>query len=252
MTELAAAIPATGDPVELVDVDAHRDHTLALRDVSLSIPAGTLTAVIGPNGAGKSTLFGLISGRLRASNGTVTVQGTVAEVLQATAVDPDLPLSVEDAVRIGRYPAKGLLRRLDRADRDAVEAALEAVDLHHLRRRRFSSLSGGQRQRVLVAQGLAQEASVLVLDEPAAGLDQTSQQRILQLMRAQADAGRTVLFSTHQLSDAGHADVVVALSCDCVCCAPPEAALTDPTVTRLFERPQVPVRSSAPVAVPRA
>lgn len=223
-----------GPAVELRGVNAYRSQTLALSDVSLTIEPGTVTAVIGPNGAGKSTMFALISKRLRPSSGTVVTAGAVADVLQATAIDPQLRLTVEDVVRMGRYPSRGLIAAMRRSDRDACNEALDRMDLLDLRRRPIAELSGGQRQRALVAQGLAQQAPVLLLDEPASGLDVGSQKRILQNIRAEADAGRAVLFSTHHLPDADYADTVVALACTCVCCAPPQTALRDPAVTSLF------------------
>ena len=234
---------STEPVVQLRGVDAHHDQTLALQEVSLSIEAGTVTAVIGPNGAGKSTMFALISGRLRPSTGTVATAGAVADVLQATTIDPQLRLTVDDVVRMGRYPSRGLLGVMGRSDRYVCDEALDRVGLLELRRRPINELSGGQRQRALVAQGIAQQAPVLLLDEPASGLDVGSQQRILEIIRAEADAGRAVLFSTHHLADATHADTVVALACRCVCCAPPTTALHDPAVTSLFE-PQT-LRASA-------
>lgn len=221
--------------VRLRGVDAHRDRTLALRDVSMAIAPGTVTAVIGPNGAGKSTMFAIISGRLRPSAGTMSTTGTVADVLQATSIDPQLRLTVHDVVRMGRYRSRGALRAMRPHDHAVCDDALERVGLADLRRRPINELSGGQRQRALVAQGLAQQAPVLLLDEPSTGLDVASQQRILDVIRDEADAGRTVLFSTHHLTDAAHADTVVVLACRCVCCAPPGTALNDPEVTALFE-----------------
>lgn len=223
--------------VQLRAVDAHQQRTLALESVSLSIEAGTVTAVIGPNGAGKSTLFALISGRLGPSSGTVATDGAVADVLQATALDPQLRLTVDDVVRMGRYPSRGLVRPLRSSDRSVCDDALDRLGLLDLRACPINELSGGQRQRALVAQGIAQQAPVLLLDEPATALDVQSQQRILDVIRDEADAGRTVLFSTHQLADATHADTVVALACRCVCCAPPDTALRDPEVMALFEPP---------------
>lgn len=220
--------------VELRNVDAHNAATLALHEVTFSIDSGTVTAVIGPNGAGKSTMFALISGRLRPSTGTVATDGPVADVLQATNIDPQLRLTVNDVVRMGRYPRRGLLGPMRRADYSACDEALDRVDLLELRHQPINELSGGQRQRALVAQGIAQQAPVLLLDEPAAGLDVKSQQRILEVIREEADAGRTVLFSTHQINDVDHADTVVALSRRCLCCAPPSEALSNPEVTALF------------------
>lgn len=230
--EFEAPIP--GAPISVTAVDAHRGRRLALSDVTFALPPGSVTAVVGPNGAGKSSLFGLISGRLQPSRGAVEVAGPVAEVLQMAQVDDELPLTVEDVVRIGRYPSTGLIRPMRREDRSAVRAALEAVDLFPLRRRPISQLSGGQRQRALVAQGLAQHAPILLLDEPTAGLDRQSRQLVLTLIRAEADRGTTVMFATHDLSEAALADNVIALACECVCCAPPVTALADPAVTALF------------------
>ncbi|MDY7103234.1 MAG: metal ABC transporter ATP-binding protein [Actinomycetota bacterium] len=220
--------------IELENVTAHRGGRVALRDVTLHIRPGTVTALIGPNGAGKSTLFGLISGRLRPSAGTLTLGGAVAEVLQATAVDPHLRLTVHDVVCMGRYPTCGRLRRFRPVDRAAVADAIDDVELADLRRRTLDELSGGQRQRALIGQGIAQDAPILLLDEPAAGLDGASQRRVLDIIRAQADRGRTVVFSTHHLPDAAHADLVIALDCTCVCCASPDEALEDPGVRALF------------------
>ena len=221
--------------VEFRNVDAHNTATLALSEVSLSIDSGSVTAVIGPNGAGKSTMFALISGRLHPSTGTVSISGRVADVLQATSIDPQLRLTVNDVVRMGRYPSRGLFGAMRRSDHRACDEALDRVDLLRLRSTPINELSGGQRQRALVAQGLAQEAPVLLLDEPSAGLDVASQQRILEVMRTEADTGRTVLFSTHHMNDVNHADTVVALDLTCVCCAPTETALQDPAVKTLFD-----------------
>ncbi len=228
------AAPLGGAAVALDGVEVRRGRRVALRDVSFAIEPGTLTAVIGPNGAGKSSLFGALSGRLRPSTGTIRVQGPVAEVLQTTDIDDQLRLTVDDVVRLGRYQTRGLLRPMRAADRALLDEALAATDLLDLRRRPINQLSGGQRQRAFVAQGLAQRAPILLLDEPTAGLDRRSQRQVLDLMRAEAERGTTVLFATHDLEQADHADNLIVLACACVCCAPPATALADPAVTRLF------------------
>lgn len=223
--------------IELDKVQAHRRKTLALDDVSLAIPRGAVTSVMGPNGAGKSTLFGLISGRLRASRGRVSVVGDVAEVLQGASVDPDTPLTVEDVVRQGRYRERGLFRPLTKRDREIVDEALGSVGMHEHRRTPISELSGGQRQRVLVAQGVAQQSPILLLDEPTAGVDIPTQADIGEVMRKVADSGTTVMFSTHSLADATQSDVMVALECRCVCCEPTAQALSNPDVVELISSP---------------
>lgn len=226
--------------IRLAHVDVDRGPVRALVDVDLTIDPGTHVAVVGPNGAGKSTLFALISRRLAPTRGTVTVDGTVADVLQATAVDPQLRLTVDDVVRMGRYRACGFVRPLRAPDRRAIDAALERVELTAHRRRNINALSGGQRQRVLIAQGLAQDASILLLDEPTAGLDAPSRRRLLDMIDDERRAGRTVLCATHDLRDAARADLVIALACRCVCCAPPGRALADPSVTELVAAPSDP------------
>ena len=220
--------------ISLHSASVRRGSNEALRNVTFDVPAGTLSAVVGPNGAGKSSLFGLLSGRLDPSAGTAAVSGDVAEVLQSTGIDDDLALTVDDVVRIGRFPSLGLLRPMRAADRRIVDDALDAVDLLPLRRRPVQELSGGQRQRALLAQGLAQAAPILLLDEPTSGLDLPSQRLVLQILRREADRGTTVLFATHDLAEAATADNVIVLACECVCCAPPVDALADPAVTALF------------------
>lgn len=223
--------------VLLEGVEVQRGRRIALRDVSLAVRPGTLTAVVGPNGAGKSSLFGVLSGRLRPNAGTVAVRGPVSEVLQATDVDDQLRLAVDDVVRLGRYPARGIVRRMRSNDRKIIEDALVATEMLDLRRRPINELSGGQRQRAMVAQGLAQQAPILLLDEPMAGLDRRSQQQLLQIIQAEAKRGTTVLFATHNLDHADQADNLIVLACECLCCAPPVAAMSDPAVAALFGPP---------------
>lgn len=226
MTRTAAVV------VEQVDVE--RGGRPALSRVNFALEPGSLTAVVGPNGAGKSSLFGVLSGRLQPTSGSVSTSGAVAEVLQSTAVDTELPLTVQDVVRMGRYSERGLLRRFRRSDHEIVDMAMEATGVMSLRRRSIHELSGGQRQRVLVAQGIAQRAPILLLDEPMAGLDVGSQRDLFSVIRNEADRGTTVLMATHDLQEASLADNLIVLACECVCCAPPVDAFADPAVTALF------------------
>jgi ABC-type Mn2+/Zn2+ transport system ATPase subunit len=218
-------------------VEVQRGRRVALRDVSFAVRPGTLTAVIGPNGAGKSSLFGLLSGRIRPSKGRFQTDGPVAEVLQATDVDEQLCLTVEDVVRLGRYPARGFFRPMRTNDHKIIDQALAATEMLDLRRRPINELSGGQRQRAMVAQGLAQQAPILLLDEPMAGLDRRSQRHLLKIIRAETKRGTTVLFATHDLDHADQADNLIVLACECLCCAPPVTAMSDPAVAALFGPP---------------
>lgn len=220
--------------IVLDEVEVWRGQRVALRDVSFAVRPGSITAVVGPNGAGKSSLFGTLSGRLQPSTGTIQTTGAVAEVLQNTAIDSQLAMTVDDVVRLGRYPARGLLGPMRAKDRAIMTKALAATGMIELRRRPINELSGGQRQRALVAQGLAQQAPILLLDEPTSGLDRRSQRQVLDIIRTEAAKGTTVLFATHDIDEAMQADNLIVLACDCLCCAPPGAALADPAVAELL------------------
>ncbi|HYZ98451.1 MAG TPA: zinc ABC transporter ATP-binding protein AztA [Acidimicrobiales bacterium] len=207
-------------------------HRVALAAVSFEIPTGASVALIGPNGSGKSTLLRAIAGLISPLSGGLgvparRVRSAVAVVLQSTAVDPYMPITVGETVAMARYARRGPLRRLDRADRAAVQAALERLDVADLASRQLNELSGGQRQRVLVAQGLAQEADLLLLDEPVTGLDVVSRQLILEAVAAEREAGRTVVMSTHDLGDARVAERVMLLANRLVAYGTPDEVLTD-------------------------
>lgn len=208
------------------------DGKPALRVDRLEIPAGGVVALVGPNGSGKSTLLSAISGVLRPSSGRLRVFGDrpdaarrhVAYVLQsATAVA--LPVTVRDVVAMGRYANRGLWRRLTAEDHNAVSSMLERLEIEQLAGAQLRDLSVGQRQRVLVAQGLAQQAPMLLLDEPLTGLDVVSQQRIVEVIETERRSRRTVLVATHDLREAQRADFVVLLAGRVVCAGPPADAL---------------------------
>jgi manganese transport system ATP-binding protein len=195
--------------IEVAGLTVHYGEILALDDVSLAVPAGQVCGLIGMNGSGKSTLFkslvGLVrpgSGEVRLAGGTVAEarkQGLVAYVPQNEEVDWAFPISVREVVMTGRYGHQGFTRRPRRADRLAVAEALERVGLAELAGRQIGRLSGGQRKRAFVARAMAQEAEVLLLDEPFAGVDKGSEAMIVQLLRELAAGGATALVSTHDL-----------------------------------------------------
>jgi manganese transport system ATP-binding protein len=224
-TSLQAAATAT-------DLELAYGSRTVLDAATFTIPAGAVTALIGPNGAGKSTLLHALAGLLAPRSGRLAVpaaarRGGVAYVLQATQVNQHLPLTVRETVTMGRYATAGPVRRLRAVDRDAVEGALAALDLIDLGNRPLHELSGGQRQRAFVAQGLAQGADVLLLDEPITGLDLVSRQHILDAISAERAAGRAIVVSTHDLGDAAAADHLLLLAGRVVASGPPEAVLTD-------------------------
>jgi ABC-type Mn2+/Zn2+ transport system ATPase subunit len=207
-------------------------HRLALAPSTFDIPAGSSVALIGPNGSGKSTLLRAIAGLLSPRSGLLEVparraRSAVALVLQTTDVDRSLPITVRETVTMARYASRGPVRRLDRTDHAAVDRAMDVVAIADLAGRQLHELSGGQRQRVLVAQGLAQGADLLLLDEPVTALDVVSRRLILEAVAAERDAGRTVVLSTHDLGDARQADQVMLLANRLIAVGPPDEVLTD-------------------------
>jgi zinc/manganese transport system ATP-binding protein len=213
---LAPALPtlAPGSLVSLHGVSAAHDDHLALDAMDLELPAARLTVLLGPNGSGKSTLLGVLAGTHPATRGRGRPRpGTsVAFVVQRSAVPARLPLTVRDAVTMGRWRTRGPLGRLRRADHDIVDRSLDALTLAPLATRSLHELSGGQRQRVLVAQGLAQQADLLLLDEPAAGVDAASQELIDLAIDAELERGATVVQATHAPDAAARAALVVTLA----------------------------------------
>jgi len=181
-------------------VVARYGEVLALDDVSLTIRPGHVTGLIGMNGSGKSTLFKAIMGIVKPERGQVLRgPGSIAYVPQSEDVDWAFPVSVRDVVMMGRYGSLGLTRRPRAADHRAVAEALARVELTDHAERQIGRLSGGQRKRTFVARGIAQDARILLLDEPFAGVDRRSEATIVRLLRELAADGRTVLVSTHDL-----------------------------------------------------
>ncbi|MFZ3453755.1 metal ABC transporter ATP-binding protein [Arthrobacter sp. 7Tela_A1] len=195
--------------LELDSVTVRYDDVTALDEVSLAVAPGRVCGLIGMNGSGKSTLFKSLMGLVKPVSGTVRISGMspaqarksglVAYVPQSEDVDWSFPLSVRDVVMTGRYGHMGPTRRPRPADRDAVSQALERVELTDVADRQIGRLSGGQKKRAFVARGIAQGASVMLLDEPFAGVDKHSEGTITALLRQQAADGRTILISTHDL-----------------------------------------------------
>jgi manganese/iron transport system ATP-binding protein len=187
----------------------YRNGLTALTDASFEIPQGTITALVGVNGAGKSTLFKAIMGFLPLSRGTIRLlglpvrealrQNLVAYVPQAEEVDWSFPVLVEDVVMMGRYGRMGILRRASPTDRAKVDEALARLGLTDLRHRQIGELSGGQKKRVFLARALAQESRIILLDEPFTGVDVTTEEQIIALLRTLRDEGHVMLVSTHNL-----------------------------------------------------
>ncbi|WP_312980915.1 metal ABC transporter ATP-binding protein [Corynebacterium sp.] len=227
-----------GHAITLREVSVNYGAVRALEDVSLELDTGAVHGLIGMNGSGKSTLFNTLTGGVRPDSGTVSVSGCTAYVPQSEKVDWTFPVSVRDVVLTGRYGHMGLLKRPRAADRHAVDDALARTDLTALADRQIGQLSGGQKKRTFVARGLAQDAGVVLLDEPFAGVDTVSQATISDLLRAMADDGRCVLISTHDLGSVPElCDTVTMLQRTVVAHGAPADVLTTDNLMATFSTP---------------
>lgn len=213
---------------------------VAISESSFEVPRGGITAVIGPNGSGKSTLLGAIAGLIDPMSGEIEVvspggnKQRVSYVLQSTKVNDTLPVTVREVVTMGRYSTAGAYRRLGADDTQAVEDAMDRMGVTDLANRHLSQLSGGQRQRVLVAQGLAQDHEILLLDEPLTGLDLTSAQAIDDVIHDETETGCTILMTTHDLAEAHVANHVLLLAGRVVASGTPEQVLTITNLTEAY------------------
>ena len=211
-----AAAPA----IEIDGLSLRYESGAALDAITCALREGEQVAVVGPNGAGKSSLFKVLAGLIRPSAGGVRFfgqrglpAGSLAYVPQRSQVDWRFPASVADVVMMGRAGRIGLFRRPARRDRELVREALAAVKLEELASRQISQLSGGQQQRVFLARALAQEARILLMDEPLTGLDVRSQDDIFQILDGLRPRKVTVLTALHDLDLAArHFDRVMLLN----------------------------------------
>lgn len=191
--------------ISVIYKNAHK----AISNISFNIPCGSITALVGINGSGKSTLFKAIMGFIPCYQGQVSIMGLpvkkalklnhVAYVPQNEDVDWNFPVLVEDVVMMGRYGHMNLLRIAAQADRNAVDQALKRVNMQDFKQRQIGELSGGQRKRVFLARALAQRSNVILLDEPFTGVDVTTEEQIIRLLKELALEGKVILVSTHNL-----------------------------------------------------
>ncbi|QTP53466.1 metal ABC transporter ATP-binding protein [Billgrantia sulfidoxydans] len=239
-----------------------------LEDITLALPQGQWTAIVGPNGAGKSSLLNLVigslvplRGELRILGGSPAAQrraGNIAYMAQQENMEWDFPISVHDTVLTGRY---GLMRHdplwqrllprhwANPDHRQAVEAALDAVDMADYAARPIGELSGGQKKRVMLARALAQQARILLLDEPLAGVDPPSEKLILATLERERSAGRTIIMVTHDMPSARvHADNVLLINRTLVGLGTPDEMLNDTMLARLAVGTPDAMRGGARVA----
>jgi ABC-type Mn2+/Zn2+ transport system ATPase subunit len=210
----------------------------ALRDISFSLSVGEHLAVVGPNGAGKTTLFQVLAGLIKPTGGEVEIYGNkpgghvcIAYVPQRSQVDWDFPVTVTEVVMMGRIRKLGFFHWPKKSDWEFVDHALDIVDLSEQRNRQIGELSGGQQHRVFLAQALAQEAELILLDEPLTGLDLPSQEAIFQILENFKQDELPVVIATHDLDLAAQRfDKVMLLNREIISFGSPEESLTTSTL----------------------
>ncbi len=206
--------------LDVQHITARYNGTAALDDITFHLHAGERVAVVGPNGAGKSTLFKVVTGVMQPAAGEVNIFGSrprghicIAYIPQRSQVDWNFPVSVADVVMMGRSAKLGPLNWPHKKDWEYVRHALETVELADLAARQIGQLSGGQQQRMFIARALAQEAELMLMDEPLAGLDTPSQEGLLNLLDTLKNQNVTVMVATHDLEQAArHFDRIMLLN----------------------------------------
>ncbi|ANI31903.1 iron ABC transporter permease [Yersinia entomophaga] len=230
--------------VDDVSVTYNNGHT-AIHNASFTLDGGTICALVGVNGSGKSTLFKSIMGLVKPTEGSVQLSGKpvihalkqniIAYVPQTEEVDWNFPVLVEDVVMMGRYGKMNFLRIPNRQDRVIVNKAIERVGLTALRSRQIGELSGGQKKRVFLARALAQQGSVLLLDEPFTGVDVKTENAIIDLLRALRDEGHLILVSTHNLGSVPEfCDHVILINQTVLAAGPTETTFTQKNLEITF------------------
>lgn len=199
--------------IEIRNVSVYYNSQPALENITLSIREGEFVVILGPNGSGKTTLLKTICGFCKFQTGSVKILGQtpspynfrlrrkMAHVAQVESVDPKLPITVRESVAIGRAGMRGLGKPLNKADWELIDATIEWVGIAHLAHKPMGHLSGGERQKVSIARALAQQAPILLLDEPTASIDPNAQKDILDLLEHKMDLHCfTTLYVTHEIS----------------------------------------------------
>jgi ABC-type Mn2+/Zn2+ transport system ATPase subunit len=219
---------------------------VVLEGIDFAAPAGHGLCVLGPNGGGKTTLFRLLVGELEPATGAVRVEGRPAYVAQSERTRLDFPVSALDVALMGTLPGGRWWLPARRSERRAAEQALDRVGLEGLSDVRFGELSGGQRQRALLARALVQDAPVLLLDEPLAGVDRASAERISSLFEELRAEGRTLLVSTHDVESARRFDLVLCLNRRQVAFGPPADVLERRVLEATYGREMIVLEDGGP------
>ena len=238
--------PAEEHRLTVSNLHVHYGNICALADVNFSISCGHCVGLLGPNGAGKSTLVKSIAGLIPSMKGSLSWRGQslskvrqeIAYLPQTNTTDLKFPLTVGGLVELGRYPHLGALGAWSDHDSEMVEAALQTLGISNLRDRRLYQLSGGQKQRAEIARALAQEAHILLLDEPFAGLDDPSQRSLASLLKELSSQGRLIMVCHHDFKMVPELfDHVLLLNRKLIRFGPVEDTFTQELIRQAYEEP---------------
>ncbi len=219
------------------------DRKMILSNIYLDIEPGKIYGVVGPNGAGKSTLFKAILGLIPLNSGNISILGkpineqrkNVVYIPQKGEIDWQFPATVMDVVLMGRYPHKSIFQRINNQDRNIAKEALEDMGILALKDRQIGELSGGQQQRVFLARALCQGAEILLLDEPLVGVDITTEEKIVRLLKRMTEKGKTLLVVHHDLSKVHeYFDCVVLLNQRLVAYGETRKTFTDENIAKTY------------------
>ena len=231
--------------LEVSNLSVNYRHTWAIKNVSFQLQPGQITALLGANGAGKSTLFKAVLGLVSVRNGTITWAKQpvckqlkkVAYVPQRSQIDWDYPITVEKVVMMGRNVSTGWFKSHSRQAKFKVNQAIERVGMGQYRQRQISELSGGQQQRVFLARAIAQEADLLLLDEPFSNVDQQTETIIFEIFAELKAQNKTVLVISHDLSQTlDNYDQLLLLNKKLVASGSPAKVLTSENINQTYDR----------------
>ncbi len=231
--------------IDIENVTVAYHGKVALHSASLALKAGSISGLVGMNGSGKSTLFKSIMGFVKPITGRVLINGLpirmvqknnlVAYVPQSEEVDWNFPVSVYDVVMMGRYGYMNILRIPNAKDKRVVRESLERVEMWSMRDRQIGELSGGQKKRAFFARALAQQGTVLLLDEPFTGVDIKTEKTMIDLLLELRKQGHTILISTHDLASiTTFCDQVVLINRTILAYGETSEVFTEENLTRTF------------------
>lgn len=236
------ASETTGSAIEARDLDVGYGRQVVVPGIDLELRPGGSLALVGTNGSGKSTLIKTLVGLLPPAGGSLQVLGVapgkapsrIAYHSQFHSSGYILPIRVIDVVRMARYPSLGLLQRLGSRDHELVERSMSRMGITHLAQAPMRSLSGGQLQRVYLAQVLAREADLIVVDEPTAGIDAGGRELYLDAFAAELARGAAIVTATHDIAEAVEYDQVLLLARRVIALGPGSEVLTPDQLMETF------------------